>query len=199
MRRPTWADCLAIEAATDQRHEFHDGEIVALAGGTARHAYLTLAAGSELRALVRGRDCRTFSPDLKVWVAATSRAFYPDVTLICGAPEHPDGDPTVVTNPSLVVEVLSPSTHAIDRGEKFLHYQQIPSLRTYVLVASDPDRLEVFTRDGDGWFLRVWRLDEVAELPALGVSIPVRAVFDGAPAPMDADRSPPPPDDTPRR
>ena len=151
--RVPYAEYLAAERASELRHEYLRGEVWAMAGGTPEHARLALAVGAELRAAVRGRPCVVFSSDLRVRIQDTDRATYPDVTVVCGERRAPDDDPDAVTNPIVLVEVLSDSTEQADRGEKFAHYRRIPSLREYVLVSQDAPRVEVFRRQPDGWLL----------------------------------------------
>src|SRR5258708_31296765 len=105
-----------------------------MAGGPPEHAAISMNIGSQLREQLRGRGCQAYSSDLRIRVLATGLATYPDVTVVCKPVELDPLDRHTVTNPTLVVEVLSPSTAAYDRGEKLAHYQQIPSLREVVLV-----------------------------------------------------------------
>ena len=112
---------------------------------------------------------------------ATGLYTYADAAVICGEPSSHPASPTHVTNPTVVVEVLSPSTEGYDRGEKRAHYQAIASLREYVLVAQDARRIEVFARDAAGsWEGRVYGPDDDVALPSLGVTLSVRAVYDEA-------------------
>lgn len=136
------------------RHEYLDGEIYAMAGGTPEHAALA-AAIVVLFGRTLGGDCRPYSADLRLRVLATGLATYADASVICGEAERDPTSPTHVTNPSIVVEVLSASTEAYDRGDKREHYQKIPSLKAYVLVAQDRKRVEVFSRREEGWTCRV--------------------------------------------
>lgn len=140
---------LDLEEASNVKHEFLDGEIYSMAGGSIAHAELSLAIASTLRALLRGR-CRVFSSDLRVRVPATGLATYPDATVVRGSIERdPDSEQTV-TNPTLIVEVLSESSEDYDLGEKFEHYRQIPELEAILYVSQDAPRLELRQR-ADGW------------------------------------------------
>jgi Uma2 family endonuclease len=150
--RYTWDEYLLLERDSAVRHEFWDGEIYAMAGGTSEHAALaanlTVALGSQLR----GGPCRVFSSDLRLRVQSTGLATYPDLTILRGPAEHEPADAkrTTVVNPTLLVEVLSDSTEEYDRGVKFEHYQQIPTLIEYVLVSQRQVLIEVFRRRGPG-------------------------------------------------
>jgi len=152
--RYTYQEYLAFERSANVRHEFFDGEIYAMAGGTPTHAAtcanLTIMLGSQLR----GRGCQTHSSDLRIRVLETGLATYPDVTVVCGQRELDPEDRNTVTNPTLLVEVLSPSSAAYDRGEKLEHYQRIPSLREVLLVAHDERLIEIWRRGDDGTWSR---------------------------------------------
>jgi len=125
----------AAEAASPTKHEWLRGEVLDMAGGTPEHSALAMAVGRELGVALQGRPCRVFSSDLKIFIAETQLATYPDLSVVCGKLETTPEDANSVTNPTLIVEVLSDSTEAYDRGAKFAHYRRLPSLREYVLVS----------------------------------------------------------------
>ncbi len=136
------------------KHEYLRGQVFAMAGGTPEHAALAMAVGAALSLALAGRRCRVFGSDLRVRVEATDLTTYPDLTVICGSFEPADSDPNAATNPTLIVEVLSDSTEAYDRGEKFAHYRRLPSLSEYVLVSQHEPRLESYRKSGAGeWVL----------------------------------------------
>lgn len=178
-QRVTYAEYLVLEASTGRKHEYLHGETWAMAGGTPEHTALALAVGGELRAALRGRPCRVYGSDLKVRIEATDLSTYPDVAVVCGALETADQDQNAVTNPLVIVEVLSSSTEAYDRGEKFAHYRRLPSLREYILVSQQSQRLESHFKDETGsWVLREARAGEQLELRALeAVSLDVDTVY----------------------
>ncbi len=187
----TWTDYaayLALEQASDQKHEWFDGQVFAMAGGTVPHGALAIAIGSELRALALACGCQVLSSDVKVRVLATGLATYPDGSVACGEFATDPDDRNVVTNPSLLVEVLSDSTEAYDRGDKFGNYRQMPSLRDYVLVSQHTRQIEVFSRDGENqWMLRVAGPGQSVPLTAMKGEIEVDRVYAGiklAPAPL---------------
>src|SRR5690606_11859443 len=138
---------LAYERESRLKHEFNNGTILAMAGGSRRHNALASRVIAALEA-ARKPPCIVFSSDQKVRVLATGRTTYPDASVVCGSIEGDPADPSGVTivNPTLLVEVLSPSTEHDDRGSKWLHYQQIASLQEYVLVSQAEARLERFRR-----------------------------------------------------
>jgi Uma2 family endonuclease len=147
----TYAEYLAYERDSGLKHEYYDGEILAMAGGSRRHSALALRVGAALDT-TRARGCLAFQSDLKVRVLATGRTTYPDACVVCGPIEGDPADPSgaTVTNPTLIVEVLSPSTEDEDRGNKWWHYQRLPSLQEYVLVSQTGPRIERFRRLSSG-------------------------------------------------
>jgi Uma2 family endonuclease len=164
-----YATYLTFERDADQKHEWFDGEIFAMAGGTIEHAQLAAAVGAELRAIATPCGCRVFSSDLKIRVLATGLATYPDAAVVCGAIERDPDNRHAATNPSILVEVLSDGTEAYDRGQKFANYRAIPSLRDYVVVSQYEPRIEVHSRDASGlWVLREARSGGGVPLSALG-------------------------------
>lgn len=174
----SYADYLAAERASDVKHEYWGGEVVPMAGGTPEHAALAAAVITQLSLALRGRPCRVYSADLRVRARETDAAFYPDVTVVCGRLETDPDDPGSASNPTLVVEVLSPTTEANDRGAKAGHYRRIPSLREYVLVAQDAPRIEVFRRREAGhWDFVEAGPGESLELESLGCRLAVDDVF----------------------
>jgi len=175
------ADYLSVEEMSSVRHEYLDGEIFAMAGGTPEHAALSAAVVVVLGSRLKGTRCRPYSADLRVRVRATGLATYPDAAIICGDVERDPESPTHAVNPSVLVEVLSPSTEEYDRGEKREHYQRIDSLKEYVLVAQDRARVEVFARSATGeWRHQVHERGDVVELPSLGLMFPVEELYEAA-------------------
>ena len=183
--KTTYAEYLARELSSDTRHEFVDGFAYAMAGGEPEHARLALSIGAELRQLLRGKACRVYSSDLKVRVPASGNAYYADITVVCGALERDDADPLAVTNPTMLVEVLSPSTELFDRGEKFADYRRFASLQQYVMVTVGRRRIEHYRRNDDGtWTLTVATAGETLSLPEFGGRLALDDVYEGD----DADR-----------
>jgi Uma2 family endonuclease len=174
----SFKEYLDLEGASNVKHEFLEGEIYAMAGGTPRHAALTLAVGGALLAQLRGGPCRAFSSDLRVRVSETGLATYPDVAVVCGPLEmDPDSDATV-TNPTVIVEVLSPSTQSYDLGEKFEHYRKIPSLRAVLYVWQAEARIESRTRAPDGsWASRQARASDTVAIDAIRCALNVDDVY----------------------
>jgi len=174
--RHSFTDYLVVEEMSQVKHEFLDGEIYAMAGGSILHAGLTASVLGALHAQLRG-PCRVYSSDLRIRAGATGLASYPDVSVVCGDPELDPESKETVANPVAVVEVLSPSTIDFDLGEKFEHYQKIPSLCTVVYVWQDRRQIEVRQRVGADWQSRVFGAGERARLEVLGCDLDVDAVY----------------------
>jgi Uma2 family endonuclease len=173
-----YADYLRLEQESATKHEWLVGEVFAMAGGSPEHARLQAALAGVLRGALTGRPCVVFGADLRIRSRATEIATYADASVVCGALEtHPD-DPDAVTNPVLVIEVLSPSTEAYDRGQKAAHYRRIATLKEYVLVAQDAPRIEVFRRvEGGRWEFLEAGAGETLTLQSVGCTIAVDEVF----------------------
>ena len=170
----TYEEYLELERASDTRHEFLDGAIFAMSGGSPQHALLTAEVTTELSIQLRGRPCRVYSGDLRIHVEKTGLSTYPDLSVFCQALQPAEPDPIAGTNPIVLVEVLSATTEAYDRGTKFSHYRQIDSLQHYLLVSQREKRLELFTRaDGIGWTLTEAKSGESLLLSAIDCTLAV--------------------------
>jgi Uma2 family endonuclease len=163
--RPTrhhysYEEYLAYEEDSGRKHEYDGGEILAMAGGSRRHNALAFRIAAALE-IDRKPGCIGFQSDQRIRILATGRATYPDLSMVCGPIE---GDPAdrsgaTITNPALIVEVLSPTTEQDDRGDKWQHYQRLPSLQEYVLVSQSHPRVEHYRRLATGG----WEYHEVTE------------------------------------
>lgn len=150
------AEYLAWEREQPAKHEFFHGEVFAMAGGTPPHNALCVSMAAELRAVLRSRGCTVLSSDQRLAFPPQARYVYPDVTVICRPPMFEPGTTDVITNPSILIEVLSSSTEEYDRGLKWAGYQRIGSLTDYLLVAQVEARIEHYRRNADGsWTYRV--------------------------------------------
>lgn len=177
-QRASYADYLAVEQVSECRHEFIDGVIVAMAGGSDEHNAISGKLALVLGLRVTGR-CRYYTPDQRFWIASRARGRYADGSIICGAPEHPVHDAQATTNPVVVLEVLSPSTEGDDDGEKRSDFQSLEALQAYVLVAQDRRHVKVYRRTGGDWHVASFGDGERFELPMLSSAIPVADVYDG--------------------
>jgi Uma2 family endonuclease len=175
--RTAYADYLAFERTAATKHEYVAGMVVARTGGPPEHARLAGSLARVLGNAIMDRPCAVFSSDLRVRIVETNRSTYPDLTVICGRRETAADDPEAIVNPTILVEVLSDSTEADDRGEKFAHYRRLASLREYVLVAQKAQRIEVFHRDGERWVLTEHGPGTLVELSAIDARIAVDEIY----------------------
>lgn len=176
-QRFDFADYVELEEFSKVRHEYLDGMAWAMAGGSPEHARIAANISGTLVTQLANRRCAVFS-DLRVRVPATGLATYPDISIVCGRLELDPEDPRrhTVTNPSVVIEVLSPSTEEYDRGEKLAHYQQLAALDEIVLVATDRQCVDVWRRTPEGW--RSQRVEQgSAELASMGCQLSLASVY----------------------
>jgi Uma2 family endonuclease len=173
-------DYLQRERAAEFKSELFDGEVFAMSGGSPRHSLVKTNVTGELRNQLRGRPCTAYDSDLRVKVDATGLYTYPDAGVSCGPLQFDDDQHDTVLNPTVLVEVLSDSTEAYDRGKKFNHYRRIESLREYLLVAQDEAKIERFQRNVDGtWTLtEASGLEATLRLPSLGIDLSLREVYE---------------------
>jgi Uma2 family endonuclease len=173
---------LAVERKAECKSEYVDGVVYAMAGGSERHNLIAANTIISIGLQLRGRPCRIYPGDLKVQVPNSKRFFYPDVSVVCGETRFADDAKDVILNPVLLVEVLSESTAAYDRGKKFLSYQQIESLREYLLISQDEEIVEHYVRQSnDTWlYEKAIGLGETLVLPSIECEITLRDIYDKA-------------------
>lgn len=176
LQKLTMAEFLAWEELQAERHEFYRGDTYAMVGGTARHNRVVMNLGSRIAEHLDGTACQVFTESMKVQVA--DGILYPDVVVTCGKADA--GDEQIVTDPKLVVEVLSPGTKGYDKRDKFILYRSLPSLREYVLIDPAMRQAEVFTLRPDGaWLLTDQTRDQVLVLASVDLTLPMELVFKG--------------------
>ena len=171
---------LEIERRAEYKSEYFAGEMFAMAGGTGPHNLIAGHIIGQLEQQTRQQPCRVFTSDMRVQVMETGLYTYPDVSALCGEPRYLDKAQDVLLNPSVIVEVLSPSTEAYNRGRKFEHYQTIESLAEYLLVASDRMHADLFTRGADGlWVLRsAGNPSDILELPSIACRLVLADIYE---------------------
>jgi Uma2 family endonuclease len=171
---------LEIERRAEFKSEFYRGEMFAMAGAGWNHNLLVANAIIQLGIQMRSQPCRVVPSDMRVRISATGLYTYPDVVVVCGEPQFLDGQHDTLLNPTLIVEVLSPSTEAYDRGRKFEHYRSIPSLKEYLLVASDRVHVDRYTlRPDSDWVIHsADGLGETIELGGVGCTLSLADLYD---------------------
>jgi Uma2 family endonuclease len=178
---------LSFERASETKHAFFDGVIVAMAGASAAHNIITANIVASLHAQVRRRNCTVFPSDMRLRVEEPRTYTYPDIMVVCGNVVYADEAQDTVENPTVIIEVLSPSTETYDRGKKAQIYRAIPSLREYVLVAQDGQRIEHFVRHSEHQWLFTELTDPRAAitLPSIDCTLLFDDVYDKVPPPRD--------------
>ncbi|HEY0153765.1 MAG TPA: Uma2 family endonuclease [Longimicrobium sp.] len=178
--RFTPQEYLARERASrDSKCEYVNGRIYAMGGASLSHSQIASNVVGELTSQMRGGPCRTVFNDMRVKVPRTEMYTYPDVVVFCGEPMLEDDHFDTLLNPTVIIEVLSPSTERYDRGDKWAHFRQLETLQTYVLVSQDEMRVETFTRRGDEWiYSEASGAEGVLDLPAVGCSVPLNAIYE---------------------
>lgn len=167
---------LSWEAEQPEKHEYLAGEVFAMVGVRREHAVVTLTLGSQLRSHLKGTPCQAFVADMKLFVEAAEAYFYPDVMVTCD--ERDRRAELAIEHPVLVVEVLSDSTAAYDRGAKFAAYRKLPSLQEYLLVDVDQRRLELYRREADHWLFFEAGMDGTLSLESVAMKLGVAEAFE---------------------
>ncbi len=179
MRRLTEREFLDWESSREDRHEFVDGEIVAMSGGTAQHDIVTVNILTSLATRLRGRPCVVYSSNLKVKSERLGDYFYPDVTVVCGPQRFDSVEPNALVNPTLLIEVLSPTTERYDRGRKLVRYRTIDSLAEHLLVSQNPQQIDRYVRLPDGTWRHTLHEKEGGPVPleSIGVTLTFEEVY----------------------
>lgn len=175
----TIEEYLRFETESEIRHEFHDGEIFAMAGGTRNHGALGNAINTELNLQCRNKPCIPYNGDVKVRIEASNRFVYPEASVVCGKVETSPHDSEAITNPVLIAEVLSDTSEAYDRGAKFRLYQQLPSFQEYILIDQHRPVVTIFFRKEENiWEMReIIGLDQTIYLQSLEAEINMEDLY----------------------
>ena len=176
----TSSEYLSLERQSEIRHEYLDGFVYAMAGESPAHSPICFNLSVVIGTQLRGTSCRGFSPNMKVRAGEAGLYSYPDLAVACGEPAFEDKHGDVLLNPTVVFEVLSRSTEAYDRGEKFERYKKVETLRDYVLVSQDQPRIERFSLQPDGTWSKseVSGLDSTLALDTINCRIPLAEVYE---------------------
>ena len=170
---------LEQERKAEFKSEYVNGRVYAMAGCSKEHSTITLNIGSELRTQFKRRSCQVYTSEMRVKIEDTGKYTYPDVAAVCGNARFEDAHVDTLRNPTVLVEVLSPSTEAYDRGGKFAHYRRLRSLQEYVLVSQNQALIEKFTRQGEQWVLTEYAgLEAVLDLTSVDCRIPLAEIYD---------------------
>jgi Uma2 family endonuclease len=171
---------LALEREADFKSEYFDGEVFAMSGASEHHNLIAANVIRELGNQLKRRPCKVYPSDMRVKVSATGLYTYPDVVVVCGEAAFDDAQRDTLVNPTVLVEVLSGSTEAYDRGKKAEHYRRLPSLQAYVLVAQHEPQLEHYARQPDGrWLLsEAHGLEASIDLPSIQCTLELAEVYD---------------------
>ena len=180
--RLSFDEYLGVERQAAGRSEFQAGELLALAGASEAHNVIAGNVFALLHAALRGGSCRVYSSDMKIWMPRVARAVYPDVSVVCGPRRFHDDVQDAILNPVVVIEVLSPSTEAYDRGAKFEAYRTVDTIREYVLVSQASQKIERFTREAGStqWAFEALPEEETAlRLRCVPVDLPIAQIYEG--------------------
>lgn len=176
----TVEEYLELENASEEKHEYYQGEIFDMAGGKQEHNLVTMNLYRELGNKLRGKPCRPNNSETRIHIKTNGLFTYPDVSIVCGKPEYLNDDEFNLLNPSVIFEVLSPSTKSYDRGDKFKLYRAIPTLREYILIDPDKINVEAYYINGDNeWALR--ELNEISEslsIQTVGITLPLTDIYE---------------------
>ena len=168
---------LVFDAQSPEKNEYVDGEIHAMTGTTVRHNRISLDLALLLKNHLKGRPCETFIADIKVHAVRANAFYYPDIVVRCN-PDPLLDEARVIDDPTLIIEVLSPSTEAIDRREKLAAYRRIPSVQEYVMVAQDERSVEIYRRQGDiNWTYQAFTDDETVTLSSVGLTLAMASIY----------------------
>ena len=192
--RCTPEEYLAYERQAEYKSEYIAGQIIAMAGAGRKHNLITGNLFRMIGNQLLGRPCEVYMSEMRVKVSAQGMYTYPDLVAICGDGQFEGAQQDTLLNPTLIIEVLSPSTALYDRKAKFGYYRQLPSLQEYVLVAQDQQLVEHFVRAEGGWLLTEPAEPAVLHLPSIGCTVPMDEVYRKVSLPLNPTPAAPPPD-----
>jgi Uma2 family endonuclease len=170
-----------LETSAETKHEYHDGEIIEMTGGSINHNSILINLIVLLKLALRGTNYRLQSSDLRLWIPQYNRGLYPDLMIIAGEPLFSDNRNDEILNPCLIIEVLSPSTSGYDRGDKFRYYRSIPQLNQYLLVSQEEILIESYSKTSENnWLLQEYTPARgIISLDSLGISLNLADIYEG--------------------
>lgn len=170
---------LRMERQSEIKHEYYAGEIFATSGASMKHNFIVASATAALLVQLRHKGCRVSANDFRVRTGPPLLYTYPDISIVCRTPQLEDSHQDILLNPTVIIEVLSPSTESYDRGRKFQQYRTLESLQEYLLIAQDTPRIEHFRRQGEHWLFNDYTgLETSLELPAVGCTLALSDVYE---------------------
>ena len=169
---------IAAERKATLKSEYLNGEIVAMSGASNEHNLITMNTANGLYNQVTERGCRVYASDMRVGISAGISYFYPDIAVTCDKPRFEDDVFDTLTNPQVIIEVLSDSTAGYDRGEKFIRYRQLESLQEYILISQDQVQVDHYLRQGKQWVLTEFStFEDILSLVSIGAELPLRQIY----------------------
>jgi len=170
-----------LETSAETKHEYHDGEIIEMTGGSINHNSILMNLIVLLKLALRGTNYRLQSSDLRLWIPQYNCGLYPDLMIIAGEPLFSDNRNDEILNPCLIIEVLSPSTSGYDRGDKFRYYRSIPQLNQYLLVSQGEILIESYSQTSENnWLLQEYTPARgILSLDSLGISLNLADIYEG--------------------
>jgi Uma2 family endonuclease len=175
----TLEEYFQLEESSEIRHEYYHGRVFAMAGASEKHNDIVSSVQFSLYGQTRGRNCKVRASDMRVGIKAADFYTYPDVVIVCGKRELDHQLPNTLLNPTVLVEVLSPSTAAYDHGDKFEAYRTLDSLQEYLLISQNSVRVEHYVRQGDAWlFTETTRLEDTIMLPSIDCTLLVSDIYE---------------------
>ena len=179
-RKYTIPEYLEMEAAATEKHEYYKGEIFAMSGVKRTHDVIVTNLSREVGNKLKDKPCQTFSSDMRIHIPANTLFTYPDLSIVCGKEEFLNDDDWNLLNPTVIVEVLSPSTRSYDRGDKFKLYRDIPGLQQYVLIDTEKISIEVWSVNASGrWgdLIEYRDIKDLLTISSIDVVIPVTDIY----------------------
>lgn len=175
-------DYLAMERSATEKHEYFKGEVFAMSGASLEHNRIFHNIYGQLFTHLKGKDCTPYGSDLRIHIPANSLYTYPDISIICGTPELTDEWSDTITNPAVIIEILSKSTADYDRGGKFSLYRSIQSLKEYILIDSTQTCIEIFTKQlNEHWLLSEYKkLTDIVEVKTISFRLILQEVYTDA-------------------
>jgi Uma2 family endonuclease len=169
---------LALERKAEFKSEFDNGLIEARSGASREHNLITGNVSRQIGNLFKNRSCEVYAVNMRVWVGPTKKYRYPDVVAVCGEPDFQDVKFDTLLNPTLIVEVVSPTTERIDRGRKFAGYRRLKSLHEYVLISQSEVLVEKYARDGENWiYTALDNLEDMLHLVSIDCAVPLKEIY----------------------